>query len=146
MSAPKRSFIFFIWLDLAVAFALFAAVPMLRLGALFYLMAALNLLLVIVVFRLFLRRLQLVSHPPGWGLRHFAELCFSKQTFLQILEPTLTDMQKEHFDALAEGALWKARMALLRGYWAFWSAVIAQLPISFARRVFEIWKTTKTGS
>lgn len=89
---------------------------------------------------------QRLSSPPGWGLRRFAEAFFSKKTFTQVLEPTLSDMQKEHFDALAAGRLWQARMALVRGYWSFWSAALAQLPISFARRVYEIWKTTKTGS
>ena len=86
------------------------------------------------------------SRPSGWKLRRFADLCFSTKTFTQVLEPTLSDMQKEHFDALAEGRPWKARMALVRGYWAFWSAVVAQLPIPFARLVYKIWKTTNTGS
>jgi hypothetical protein len=87
-----------------------------------------------------------LSQPPGWNLRRFAELCFSKKTFTQVLEPALSDMQKEHFDALAAGRPWQARMALVRGYWSFWSAVAAQLPISFARRIYEVWKATKTGS
>lgn len=87
-----------------------------------------------------------ISRPPGWGLRRFAEFCFSKKTYAQVLEPALSDMQKEHFDALAAGRPLKARMALVRGYWSFWSAVVAQLPLSLARRVYEVWKTTKTGS
>lgn len=87
-----------------------------------------------------------VSHPPGWGLRHLAEFCFSNKTFNQVLEPALSDMQKEHFDALAAGRRWKARMVLVRGYWSFWSAVLSQLPLSLARRVYEVWKATKTGS
>jgi len=92
------------------------------------------------------RSLSRVSRAPGWGLRRFAELCFSKKTFIQVLEPPLSDMQKEHFEALAAGRPWKARMVLVRGYWSFWSAVAAQLPISFIRRVYEVWKTTKIGS
>jgi hypothetical protein len=55
-------------------------------------------------------------------------------------------MEEEHFDALQAHRPWQARMALVRGYWSFWSAVLAQLPISFARRIYEVWKTTKTGS
>ncbi|HYG60986.1 MAG TPA: hypothetical protein VEL74_00265 [Thermoanaerobaculia bacterium] len=55
-------------------------------------------------------------------------------------------MQKEHFAALAAGRPWQAGMVLVRGYWSFWSAVVAQLPISLARRVYEVWKATKTGS
>jgi hypothetical protein len=87
-----------------------------------------------------------LSSPPGWNLRSFGEVFFSKKTFTVILEPALSDMQKEHFKALAAGRLWKARMELVRGYWSFWSAVLAQLPISFARRVYEVWKATKAGS
>lgn len=86
-----------------------------------------------------------LSRPPGWGLRRFAELCFSKKTFTQVLETTLSDMQKEHVEALAAGHPWQARMVLVRGYFSFWSAVVAQLPISFARRIYEVWKATKIG-
>jgi hypothetical protein len=86
-----------------------------------------------------------VFRPSGWNLRRFAELCFSKKTFTKVLEPVLSDMQKEHFEALAASRRWKALMVLVRGYWSFWSAVVAQLPISFARRVYEVWKATKTG-
>lgn len=85
----------------------------------------------------------LVFSPPGWGLRRFADFCFSKKAFTEILEPALSDMQKEHIEALAASRPWKARMVLARGYWSFWSAVVAQLPISLARRVYEIWKATK---
>jgi hypothetical protein len=92
------------------------------------------------------RNVPLVSRAPGWGLRRFADLCFSKKAFTQVLEPTLTDMQKEHFEALAANRPWQARMVLVRGYFSFWSAVAAQLPISLARRVYEVWKATKTGS
>lgn len=92
------------------------------------------------------RSVPFTFRPPGWGLRHFAELCFSKKTFTQVLEPALSDMQKEYFEALAARRPWQARIVLVRGYWAFWSAVAAQLPISFARRVYEVWKATKTGS
>ena len=87
-----------------------------------------------------------VFSPPGWGLLRFAETCFSKKTFTQVLEPTLSDMQKEHFDALAEGYLWKARLALVRGYVSFWSAVAAQAPLSILSLLYKVWKATKTGS
>lgn len=87
-----------------------------------------------------------LSSPPGWKLLRFAEATFSKKTFTQVLEPALSDMQKEHIEALAASRPWKARMVLVRGYWSFWSAVAAQLPLSFARRIYEVWKTTKIGS
>jgi hypothetical protein len=111
------------------------------------------LLAVVALFRITLRsRASRVSSAPTWGglwpfgLRPFAELCFSKKTFTEVFEPTLSDMEKEHNDALFAGRPWQARMALVRGYWAFWSAVVAQLPLSLARRVYEIWKATNTGS
>jgi hypothetical protein len=87
-----------------------------------------------------------LSRPPGWRLWLLADSCFSQKIFSEILEPSLSRMQDDHFDALAAGRPWKARLALVRGYWAFWSAVAAQLPISFARRIYEVWKATKIGS
>ena len=94
------------------------------------------------MFRKVLRPLA----PPGWRLWRFAEVCFSKKTFGEVLEPALKAMQREYFDALAARRPLQARMVLVRGYWAFWSAVVAQLPISLARRIYEVWKATKTGS
>ncbi|HET9229059.1 MAG TPA: hypothetical protein VFR31_20445, partial [Thermoanaerobaculia bacterium] len=83
-----------------------------------------------------------LSHPPGWLPRRFAEFCFSKKTYTEVLEPVLSDMQKEHFEALAAGRTWKARVILARGYWAFWSAVFAQLT-PLAQLIVKIWKATK---
>lgn len=100
----------------------------------------------LLAFLVRLSKASRLSLAPCWSLRRFAEVCFSKKTFTQILEPALSDMEKEHNDALFAGRPWQARMALVRGYWAFWSAVIAQLPISLARRVYEVWKTTNTGN
>lgn len=91
-------------------------------------------------------RVSPIFSPHGWNLRRFAEFCFSKKTFAQILEPALSDMEKEYFEALAANRPWKARMVLVRGYWSFWSAFVAQLPIPFVRLVCKIWTTTNTGS
>lgn len=117
----------------------------------FYLLAGIAALaytpmMILQVVRLVQRLRTPITHPPGWNLHRLAELCFSKKTYTKVLEPALSDMQKEHFEALAAGRSWKARMVLVRGYWSFWSAVAAQLPISLARRVYEVWKATKTGS
>ena len=117
-----------------------------RIGSIFYLLMGAAFSWLIIDPSIYHRLASRVSLPPGWGLRRFAEFCFSKKTFTQVLEPALSDMQKEHFEALAAGRPWKARMVLVRGYWSFWSAVVAQLPISFARRVYEVWKATKTGT
>ncbi len=86
-----------------------------------------------------------LSSPPGWKLLRFAETFFSKKTFSVVLEPALSDMQKEHIEALGTGHPWQARLVLLRGYFSFWSAVFAQLPISLIRRVYEVWVATKAG-
>jgi hypothetical protein len=86
-----------------------------------------------------------IYRSPGWVLGRFAKTCFSKKTFIQVLEPTLSDMQLEYFEALAAGRRVKAFMVLVRGYWSFWSAAASQLPISLLRRVYEVWKATKIG-
>lgn len=87
-----------------------------------------------------------LSRPPGWRLHCFAETWFSKKTFTQVLEPILSDMQLEYFEALAAKRPWKARIVLLRGYLSFWSAVVAQAPLSVLSLLYKVWKTTKIGS
>ncbi len=109
-----------------------------------FVLGALVLLMCRVADRHLRRKVRLYD-PPGWGLLRFAETCFSKETFSQVFESTLSDMQKEHIEALAASRPWKARIVLIRGYFSFWSAVVAQLPIPFIRRVYEVWKTTKIG-
>ena len=90
-------------------------------------------------------RYSRVVRAPSTRLRRLAELCFSKKVYGLVFEPILSDLQVEYFEALAEGDRWKARFALVRGYWAFWTAVGAQLPVSLFRIVFEMWKATKIG-
>jgi hypothetical protein len=78
--------------------------------------------------------------PPGRHLRSFAEFFFSRRTSELVLEPTLRDLLDEYCEALEQGRLWKARWVRVRGYWSFWSAAGAQLAVSFARTVLQIWK------
>lgn len=80
---------------------------------------------------------------PGWRLRRLAELVFSPKTCTTVLEPPLADLQKEYFQALAENRPWKARFVLIRGYWSFWSAVAAQLPISIIKQMYKLWKASQ---
>lgn len=82
----------------------------------------------------------LLYRPPGWLLREFAETVFSSRTFSLVLEPCLSDMQLEFFDALAAGRPAKARLARARGYCVFWTHVLAQLPVSLSRVVATLWK------
>jgi hypothetical protein len=80
---------------------------------------------------------------PGSRLRLFAETMFSPSTYHAVLEPTLDDFLEEYSDILVVNYPWKARRACIRGYWSFWSAVFAQLPISAAKMVYKIWQATR---
>jgi hypothetical protein len=53
------------------------------------------------------------------------------------------DMQTEWFDANVAGRKWHARWIRVRGYWHVGGHVAAQLPVSFARAVYEAWKASK---
>jgi hypothetical protein len=81
-----------------------------------------------------------IKAPPGWRLRDWAETVFSRKTYTTILEPILRDLLDDYCKALKEGRPSKARFVCLRGYWSFWAAVLAQLPISALKVVFQIWK------
>jgi len=94
----------------------------------------------LVISAILVRRLPLVHRSPGWGLLRFAEWFFSERTFRRVLLPTIRDLQNEHIEALAEDRVWKARWVRLRGSMAFWSAVMAQVPVSVARKLYEFWK------
>lgn len=78
--------------------------------------------------------------PPGSRLRVFAEFIFSRRTYEQTFEPTLRDLLDEYLQALNERKPWKARWVRLRGYWSFWSAFIAQIPITALKTIYQIWK------
>ena len=81
-----------------------------------------------------------LSPPPGIRLRVLAEFTFSAKTYLEIFVPVLRDLTDEYCQALKTERPWKARWVLLRGYWSFWSAVAAQMPISIIKKVCQIWK------
>src|SRR5436305_873310 len=71
-----------------------------------------------------------IQTSPVARLRAFAEFFFCRRTYSEILEPTLRDFFDEYCVALSQKRLWKAQWVRIRGYWSFWSAVFAQLPIS----------------
>ncbi|HSS48825.1 MAG TPA: hypothetical protein VLX28_07755 [Thermoanaerobaculia bacterium] len=81
-----------------------------------------------------------IQAAPGWKLRKFAEFFFSPKTFSEVLEPTLRDLFDDYCKAFGARRPWKARWACIRGYWSFWSAVLAQTPISAAKLIYRIWK------
>ncbi|MEM1203281.1 MAG: hypothetical protein AAGN66_08635 [Acidobacteriota bacterium] len=87
-----------------------------------------------------------IAKPPGRPLSIVSEF-FSKRVRTEVLEPTLHDLLEEHFEALAEFEatgrrfyLWKARMVVVRGYWSFATAIVAQTPLSFAKWILKLWK------
>jgi hypothetical protein len=86
-----------------------------------------------------------IAPAPGFRLRRLAQLWFSKKVYTFVFEPVLSDLQHEYVEALAEHDRWKSHFALARGYWAFWLAVVAQLPVSLLRVVVELWKATRIG-
>lgn len=84
-----------------------------------------------------------VTGAPGGRLRRLAELCFSKKVCGVVFYPILSDLQLEYVDALANSDPLKARFVLARGYGAFWLAFVAQLPVSLAKVVVELWIASK---
>jgi hypothetical protein len=60
---------------------------------------------------------------PGDRLRTLASRLFAKQTMERVIDPILADLQCEYDEALARGALWRARLGLVRSYCAFGMAL-----------------------
>ncbi len=83
-----------------------------------------------------------IHHAPGWRLLVIAEILFSRKVRAEVLEPTVRDLQQEHLEALAAGRLSQARWVVYRGYWSFWSTVVAQIPVSLLRKAYDLWKAT----
>lgn len=81
-----------------------------------------------------------IHDPPGFRLLAFAGFIFTTKIYSEVLEPTIRDLQDEHIAALAQGRIGKARWVKLRGYFSFWSAVIALVPGSLLKRLMKIWK------
>jgi hypothetical protein len=81
-----------------------------------------------------------IQIPPGTHLRSFASAVFSTKSFKLVIEPTLRDMLDEYCEALSEGRSKKAQWVRLRGYFSFWSAVLAQVPVSLTKLLFTVWK------
>jgi len=82
-----------------------------------------------------------IARTPGWGLHGLAKWFFSPRTFTEILEPVLSDLQRDFLGALQEERPYKARWVQIRGYGRFWTHVGAHVPISFGRVAHRLWKT-----
>lgn len=81
-----------------------------------------------------------VSRAPGWTLLRLVSWICSPKTVKRVFLPAIRDMQYEHTEALAEGRLWKAQWVLVRGYCSVWSALVAQAPLSLAKRLYDLWR------
>jgi hypothetical protein len=80
-----------------------------------------------------------IRRSPGHRLLVVAEL-FGDKTYAEVLEPTIRDLQDEHEEALVSGSIHRARLVQVRGYGAFWSAVLAQASLSLVKRLADLWK------
>jgi len=72
-----------------------------------------------------------------------ARFLFSKKTYSNVFSPIFAEFEEEYLLAIAEGGEGRVRMILLRTYWSFWLAALAQLPLSLLRVLYELWKNTK---
>jgi hypothetical protein len=62
--------------------------------------------------------------PPGKGLVPLARHICSAQSFEQVFEPAISDLQFEYSIAISQGKLWKARRHYFLGCCAFWKTVV----------------------
>ena len=85
---------------------------------------------------------RLIELPPGARLWSIAEFIYSKKTYETVFEPSLRDLQDEYYEALAQGRVWKAKWVRIRHYWAFVSAVVAQLWMSMMKKALELFKVS----
>ncbi len=86
-----------------------------------------------------------VVRAPGAFLARVCDSLFSPRACNQVFTPTLRDLQDEYFEALHQGRPGKARWVLVRCYWSFWSAVVAQVPVSLTRLIVQLWKISGPG-
>jgi hypothetical protein len=78
-----------------------------------------------------------VYSPPGVSLSRLAEFFASPKTMERVLQPILSDLLTEYFNALAEGRRFKAEWVRLRGYWSFWIAVGLHSVVSLVVKVWQ---------
>ena len=87
---------------------------------------------------------DLVRLPPGVRVRRILRFVFSKRTCDLVFDPALADMQSEWLEAVVAGHAWHARAIRLRGYGVLLQHVVAQLPVSFLRAAYEVWKASNS--
>jgi hypothetical protein len=81
-----------------------------------------------------------IRRAPGWRLHRMVAWVYKPRTFEEVLEPVLSDLQEEYFEALRQGARGKAQWVRVRGYCAFWTHVGLLVPGTLFRALVTLWK------
>lgn len=90
-------------------------------------------------------RMTGIIRPPGSSLRGWLLMLFSHRTCTRVFDPVLADVQQEWLEAHKRGDTRLARWIQIRGMFILASAIIAQLPLSIIRWLWDAWKNTKMG-
>lgn len=84
--------------------------------------------------------------PPGAQMRGWLGLLFwSPSARTRFLEPILADLQHEWLEAHKKGDMRLARRVQVLGMISLFWALLARLPFSVIRVLWEAWKRTKVG-
>jgi lipopolysaccharide export system permease LptF/LptG-like protein len=70
----------------------------------------------------------------GMSLRRWASRVCSAETMERLIDPALADLQHEYEQASGRGRTWQTRIALLRGYVAFWKLLTLSVPCLWMNR------------
>jgi len=90
-----------------------------------------------------LRKARLVALPPASRVRGLLRFVFSQRTCDLVFDPVVADVQQEWIEAVAAGRKWHAAWVRVRGYLTLLQHAMAQLPMSFGRAMYEMWKASK---
>lgn len=82
-----------------------------------------------------------VDRPPGSRMSAIAAWLYSKKTFSRVFADQINDLQIEYIEAIGKGRPWHARWIRVRYGFAFMESMVLKLPVSMAKRIFEIWKS-----
>jgi hypothetical protein len=58
-----------------------------------------------------------IAKPPGFLMLRISRLLMRPDAFTRYVVPFVADIQHEYFEAWKAGERWRARWAVLRGYW-----------------------------
>jgi hypothetical protein len=78
--------------------------------------------------------------PPGAMALRLLAWFVSPRTIERVYGQTVADMREEHIEALAARRPRRARWISIRGHLSLLITSLELLPISLARRIYEIWK------